>query len=61
MVADGSCLFNAISLGIERVQKGDELRILVASKILGDPATYNKRFLEMGMEPNEYAAWIGDC
>ena len=61
ILSDGSCLFNAISLGIKGEQKGDDLRILVAYTILGDPVTYNKRFLEIGMEPNKYAEWIGDC
>lgn len=55
--SDGSCLFNAITLGLEdRVDKSDELRGTVAAIILSDPGKYGQNFL--GKEPEKYCEWI---
>lgn len=57
--SDGSCLFNAISLGIEgNGDNGKKIRSLIATIILSDTNKYNRSFLGGGMEPQEYAEWI---
>lgn len=48
--ADGSCLFNAVSLAVENtIEISDKLREIVASIILSDPQNYGE--LVLGKDP----------
>ena len=53
MPSDGSCLFNAISLGIEGIKdNGKKMRSLIATIIHSDVTKYNRQFLGGAMEPS---------
>lgn len=56
---DGNCLFNAITLGLEkRIGISSELRRLIAGVILSDTRKYNSDFLVSAQTPEAYAKWI---
>lgn len=59
MAADGSCLFNSMTMAVEGVDnKSDEIRSTIAAIILSDEVKYNKQFLGGALEPMEYAEHI---